>query len=163
WEYAARAGTTTPWYGASKEDDALSLGWFKGNSSAATHSVGLKKPNAFGLFDMAGNVYEWCRDVYAPYPSADAVDPETTTNPSPAPERRVLGGGSWLRDVKRGRSAARHRNTPGSRNADNGFRVAVDDEQVLSTQASGVPNGDFPLVSPLGSSRVGGDAGVGVT
>src|SRR5262249_26041586 len=127
WEYAARGGTATPWFGASKEEDALALGWFKANAGSSTHPVALKKPNAFGLFDMAGNVYEWCRDVYAPYPAGDAVDPENATNTGTEPERRVLRGGSWLKDPRRARSAARNRNTPGSRNADNGFRVAVDD------------------------------------
>ncbi len=57
WEYAARAGTTTPWYGATKEDDALALGWFKTNAANTTHPVGLRKPNAWGLFDMTGSVH----------------------------------------------------------------------------------------------------------
>ncbi|MBX3207682.1 MAG: SUMF1/EgtB/PvdO family nonheme iron enzyme [Labilithrix sp.] len=149
WEYAARAGTTTPWYGATREDEALALGWFKPNATSTTHPIGQKLPNAFGLFDMGGNVYEWCRDVYAPYSPGDVLDPENTARSGNEPERRVLRGGSWLRDPKRGRSAARHRNPPGSRNADNGFRIAVEDDGVLAPGAEAIPANDFALASPI--------------
>ena len=153
WEYAARAGTTTPWYGGKTEDDALAIGWFKPNAGIGTHAVGQKKANAFGLFDMSGNVYEWCRDVYAPYPTGNVIDPEATTHPAGEPERRVLRGGSWVRDPKRGRSADRHRNTPGTRSAENGFRVAVyEDDSLAPNLGLGSPVAPAtPL--PLGSSN----------
>lgn len=155
WEYAARAGTTTPWHAGRTEEDALASGWLKPNAGGATHPVGQKKPNAFGLHDMTGNVYEWCRDVYAPHPAGNAVDPESTTNPTAEPERRVLRGGSWLKDPKKARSASRYRNTPGSRNADNGFRVAATkDDALVPGLATGATDPATAKTAPLDSSGV---------
>jgi formylglycine-generating enzyme required for sulfatase activity len=136
WEYAARGGTTTPWYGATKEEEALALGWYKQNALWTTHPGGQKKPNPFGLFDMGGNVFQWCRDVYAPYPAGDATDPENTTPATGDAEKRVLRGGSWLREPKRGRSAARHKGAPGMRNADYGFRVVVEEDGAVAPAGS---------------------------
>ncbi len=158
WEYAARAGTTTPWYAGASEQDALASGWFKSNAGNGTRARGEKGRNPFGLLDMAGNVYEWCRDVYAPYGKGPAVDPEQTSSVPGEPERRVLRGGSWMRDPKRGRSAARYRATPGTRNAENGFRLVVTDEESLAPGMF-APKLDQPLVPPLPFDE---DAGPGV-
>ncbi|MDB4939040.1 MAG: serine/threonine kinase [Labilithrix sp.] len=152
WEFAIRGGTTTPHYGgAAAEGDLAAYGWFKHNAGNGTRPVGQKKPNPLGIFDMSGNVMEWCRDIYAPYKDAPAVDPESATNAPGEQERRVLRGGSWFRDVKRGRSAARYKNAPGSRNADNGFRVVVTNEETVVPGMTGA-GGDFAPASPIGVS-----------
>jgi formylglycine-generating enzyme required for sulfatase activity len=76
WEYACRAGTTTPYYTGIGKPALGEAGWYSGNSGAETHSVGDKRPNAWGLYDMHGNVWELCSDWYDEYPMVDAVNPQ---------------------------------------------------------------------------------------
>ena len=122
WEYACRAGTTTPY---SFGDDEALLGefaWFEGNSNEKTHPVGGKKPNAWGLYDMHGNVWEWCQDwgneeYYRNSP------PEDPTGPTAGPGRIVRGGG-WIREPRDCRSAYRHAFEPDDRYHVLGFRLA---------------------------------------
>jgi formylglycine-generating enzyme required for sulfatase activity len=121
WEYACRAGTTTKY---SFGDDDTELGdyaWFRGNSGQTSHPVGGKKPNAWGLYDMHGNVFEWCQDWYGDYPG------RTVTNPSGANSGsyRVLRGGSWFNAAEFCRSASRRRFKPSFRYDDYGFRVSL--------------------------------------
>ncbi|MCA9009410.1 MAG: formylglycine-generating enzyme family protein [Planctomycetaceae bacterium] len=132
WEYACRAGTTSMYYNG--DDDAAidAIGWHQKNSGVSAMPVGQKQPNAFGLLDMSGNVYQWCRDVYNNYPTETLIDPLQELPPQGDKLRNVLRGGSWMRPTKRCRSAARYRATPGTRNAENGFRVATFDGVPLS-------------------------------
>ncbi|MCY2928851.1 MAG: formylglycine-generating enzyme family protein [Planctomycetota bacterium] len=123
WEYACRAGSKTR-FGYGDEDAALGENaWYRRNSGGTTHPVGQKKPNAWGLYDMHGNVWEWCSDWYADsYANAGNRDPQGVDSGA----NRVLRGGSWFNDPRICRSADRRRLSPGIRCDHFGFRVAVD-------------------------------------
>ncbi|MBI4229424.1 MAG: formylglycine-generating enzyme family protein [Planctomycetes bacterium] len=121
WEYACRAGTTTR-YGFG--DDEARLGeyaWYFANGGR-TYPVGQKRANGWGLFDMHGNVWEWCQDWYAEtYGSGEQVDP---AGPGSEDGRRVLRGGSWSNNVGDLRSARRYGSAPSNRLYGCGFRLA---------------------------------------
>ena len=122
WEYACRAGTTTD-YGFG-DDPALlgDYGWYAMNAAQSTHLVGEKKPNAWGLYDLHGNVNEWCADWYAPmYPRGDALDPMGAKTG----HARVLRGGAWLYVPDNLRSSDRGFSPPDYRSDEYGFRCVV--------------------------------------
>ncbi len=125
WEYACRAGTSTAY---SFGDTATSLGdyaWFVGNSKRnnmrARYPVGTKKPNAWGLYDMHGNVWEWCSDWYGPYPEGFVNDPQGPSKGSV----HVRRGGSWDCLAPDCRSAFRFGLDQYYRDNDFGFRIAL--------------------------------------
>jgi formylglycine-generating enzyme required for sulfatase activity len=93
WEYACRAGTTTSWYSGETDDKMGDYAWVYTNSGETTHAVGTKKPNAFGLYDMQGNVQEWCWDWYGEYRAEAQTDP---TGPSSG-SQRVIRGDSYAK------------------------------------------------------------------
>ncbi len=124
WEYAARAGTQTAY---SFGDDSNQLGeyaWYAGNSNSETHPVGQKEPNAFGLYDMHGNVWEWCADTYHDG-YADAPTDGSVWGNLGGGKAKSLRGGSWGTDPGLVRSASRHGFDPDGRNLNHGFRVVV--------------------------------------
>jgi formylglycine-generating enzyme required for sulfatase activity len=123
WEYACRARTTTRFSFGNDETALGQYAWYSANSNSRTHPVGEKQPNAFGLYDMHGNVWEWCWDGYdrAYYKQSPAVDP-----PGPGPAaHRVFRGGSWHVASQRARSAYRA-GARRSRGNSLGFRLARD-------------------------------------
>jgi formylglycine-generating enzyme required for sulfatase activity len=125
WEYACRAGTTTEFNtGAALFcNDAKFYYSYHSNSSCNSSNpvaVGSYAPNAWGLYDMHGNVWEWCLDSVANYPSGAVTDPFVTGGPN-----RVVRGGSWGDDSYACRSAIRYNLSPGSTNAYIGFRVVL--------------------------------------
>jgi formylglycine-generating enzyme required for sulfatase activity len=116
WEYACRAGTATAYYTGSTEKDLARAAWWGdnklkntyGNAGHKTHVVGQKAANAFGLYDMHGNVWEWCQDWYSDKHSA-----------------RVNRGGGWLQNAKYCNSASHSRYAPGSSNTSLGLRLVL--------------------------------------
>ena len=120
WEYACRAGTNTDYYTGVSEADLSRAGWYRGNSLERLHPVGLKEPNAFGFYDMTGNVFEWCNDWFGIYAGPDSVkDP---TGPKIG-SNRVLRGGSWYNNSYSCRSAFRLFGNPDNRRPYVGFRI----------------------------------------
>jgi formylglycine-generating enzyme required for sulfatase activity len=125
WEYAARAGSTTEYCFGDDEKQLGDYAWFYENSRSETHPVGQKKPNDFGLFDMHGNVWEWCSDWYSDSYYEECKRQGTVDDPvGPSTgSSRVLRGGGWSSDAVSCRSANRDYDASGFRYGDLGFRL----------------------------------------
>ncbi len=127
-EYACRAGTKTRFYSGETEEDLAAVGWYKGNSKDTTHEVGQKEPNAWGLYDMHGNVWELCLDCLPPYDRISPIDPVGTIH-----ERKgMMRGGGWLSDSEYCRAACRFKSN--DRFGITGLRVAIVPEVQAETE-----------------------------
>jgi formylglycine-generating enzyme required for sulfatase activity len=127
WEYACRAGTTTAWHGGDTSDNLGDYAWYSDNNGASgtdtygTKRVGTKLANAFGLYDMHGNVWEWCWDRYGDY--ADPAQAETDPVGASSGSYRVGRGGGWISAAGLARSAYRSYYNPDYRGGFLGFRL----------------------------------------
>jgi formylglycine-generating enzyme required for sulfatase activity len=119
WEYACRAGTTTAYYTGGNEAALAATGWYLGNGGNQSHPVGRKKPNRWGLYDMHGNVSEWC----AKRPDGERGDATSAQLDREEKALRDLRGGSWGLNASECRSASRHSNAGTFRYFDLGLRV----------------------------------------
>ena len=121
WEYACRADSTTEWSFGDYESGLDDHAWFFGNSDGKTHPVGQKRPNAWGLYDMYGNVWEWCKDRYGPYAADPVRDPQGPRSGN----SRILRGGCWGDLPGVTHSAYRVRDGPKNRDSVVGLRLVL--------------------------------------
>jgi len=121
WEYAARGGKKAEGTKYSGSNYLGSVAWYGENSNSWTHPCGTKQANALGIYDMSGNVDEWCEDWYGSYLSYDTNNPKGASTG----QYRVLRGGNWYDFAASCRVTSRGSSTPGSRNYYNGIRVVL--------------------------------------
>ena len=120
WEYAARGGRNSEGYKYSGSNTVGNVAWYMNNSGDKTHDVGTKSPNELGIYDMSGNVWEWCNDWYGSYSSSAKTNPQGPSSGS----YRVFRGGSWSGIAIGARVSYRGGSSPGYRGIDLGFRLA---------------------------------------
>jgi formylglycine-generating enzyme required for sulfatase activity len=123
WEYAARGGAQSRGYKYSGSNIVNEVAWYKDNSGGHTYPTGRKRANELGIYDMSGNVREWCSDWYGEYDSSSQINPQGAYSGSD----RVSRGGSWYRKDINCRVTFRGNRNPDNRYEYIGFRVAVDD------------------------------------
>ena len=121
WEYAARGGKKSEGTKYAGSQSIRDVAWYWDNSGSSTHKCGTKRPNALGIYDMSGNVWEWCEDRYGQYLQYDKDNPKGASTGF----RRVIRGGSWNNFARDCRVASRGSSSPGSRFDTTGFRVVL--------------------------------------
>jgi formylglycine-generating enzyme required for sulfatase activity/serine/threonine protein kinase len=121
WEYACRAGTKSAYYFGSDSKDLGDYAWYDGNAGGRSHAVGTRMANPWGLYDMGGNVWQWCADGYDKYQEGYIKDPKGKDSAN----SRVLRGGSWYGAPRECRSAFRDDVVPAIRHDNSGFRVVL--------------------------------------
>ena len=121
WEFAARGGNKSQHFKYSGSNEIDKVAWYEGNSGNKPHPVGSKKANELGLYDMSGNVWEWCEDWYGVYTYASQTNPKGSVQGS----NRVGRGGSWSNSASGCRVSLRVGRSPGSRSETLGFRLAL--------------------------------------
>ena len=148
WEFAARGGNQsrhTQYSGSNRIDD---VAWYDGNSDKNTHPVKTKQPNELGIYDMTGNVWEWCQDRFGDYSNS------TQTNPTGASSGsfRVFRGGSWYYDPRFCRSSSRYFNTPGHGGGGLGLRLVLSEWPETSSMSTPKPTPSTTLAPRVSAS-----------
>ena len=121
WEYAARGGKKSRHYKYSGSGNIDDVAWYDNNSGGSTRPVGTKSPNELGIYDMSGNVWEWCSDWYGGYSAGAQTNPQGPSSGS----RRVVRGGSWYRNARYCRVSFRNLDDPVSSNNNCGLRLVL--------------------------------------